>query len=84
MGTAYGFTQGVFAALAAEASPAELRGTASGVFNLVTGVTLLVARVLAGTLWTVYGAPGMFVAGAALSLLCLISLVPLRAASKMA
>lgn len=78
-----GFTQGVFAALVADASPAELRGTAFGIFNLVTGVTLLAASVLAGTLWTIYGAPETFVAGAALSLLCLIGLLPLRAALKM-
>src|SRR5262249_16731112 len=36
-----GFTQGLLSALVADTAPAELRGTAFGVFNLTTGVALL-------------------------------------------
>ena len=46
-----GLTQGLLAALVAAAAPADLRGTAFGVFNLVCGIALLVASVLAGWLW---------------------------------
>src|SRR5690606_21112403 len=46
-----GFTQGLFAALVADASAERVRGTAFGVFNLVTGIVLLAASVLAGVLW---------------------------------
>ena len=46
-----GLTQGLLAALVADAAPADLRGTAFGVFNLVCGVALLVASALAGWLW---------------------------------
>ncbi|MGZ9014262.1 MAG: MFS transporter, partial [Burkholderiales bacterium] len=51
-----GMTQGVMAAMVAAASPAELRGTAFGVFNLVSGIAMLAASALAGLLWDEYGA----------------------------
>jgi len=59
-----GFTQGLLAALVAESVPAELRGTAFGLYNLVTGMALLLASVIAGALWQAYGPQGTFVAGA--------------------
>jgi len=58
------FTQGLLAALVADHAPAELRGTAFGVFNLLTGVALLAASILAGRLWDLIGARGTFLAGA--------------------
>ena len=62
-----GFTQGLLAALVADASPAARRGTAFGVFNLVTGLALLAASVLAGVLWDAGGPQLTFLAGAALT-----------------
>ena len=62
-----GFTQGLLAALVADSAPAEQRGTAFGVFNLVTGLALLVASVLAGVLWDRGGPTLTFLAGAALT-----------------
>jgi MFS family permease len=62
-----GFTQGLLAALVADSARAEQRGTAFGVFNLVTGIALLVASVLAGVLWDRGGPELTFVAGAALT-----------------
>lgn len=73
-----GFTQGLLAALVADASPAELRGTAFGMFNLVTGTVLLAASVIAGGLWDAVGPQGTFLAGAAFSALTLIGLLGLR------
>ncbi len=66
-----GFTQGLLATLVADASPPELRGTAFGLFNLVSGTALLLASVMAGSLWDAYGPQATFLAGtcfAALSL----------------
>lgn len=60
-----GATQGLLSALVADAVPADLRGTAFGLFSLVTGVALLVASVMAGGLWTVAGPTATFAAGAA-------------------
>jgi MFS family permease len=62
-----GFTQGLFAALVADAAAAERRGTAFGVFNLVSGLALLASSVAAGMIWDVYGAPVTFFTGAAVT-----------------
>lgn len=59
-----GFTQGLLAALVAETVPPELRGTAFGMFNLVTGGALLLASLVAGLLWDAYGPAATFLAGA--------------------
>jgi MFS family permease len=73
-----GLTQGLLAALVADTAPAELRGTAYGVFNLITGLALLLASVIAGALWDVTGPQGTFLAGAGFAVLTLIGLVPIR------
>lgn len=59
-----GLTQGLLATLVADTAPAELRGTAFGVFNLITGVALLLASVVAGALWDVAGPQATFLARA--------------------
>lgn len=74
-----GLTQGLLAAMVAHAAPAELRGTAFGVFNLVTGVALLLASLVAGLLWDLVGSQGTFLAGAAFALAALAGLRLLRA-----
>ena len=69
-----GFTQGLLATLVADTAPPELRGTAFGMFNLLSGVSLLVASVLAGELWQRIGPQGTFLAGAVLTVLALAGL----------
>jgi MFS family permease len=59
-----GMTQGLLAALVADTVPANVRGTSFGVFHLVSGVALLLASLVAGELWTLFGAPATFLAGA--------------------
>ena len=56
-------TQGLLATMVADTAPADLRGTAFGMFNLVSGVALLVASGLAGLLWDRLGASATFGAG---------------------
>ena len=73
-----GFTQGVFATLVADTAPPELRGTAYGIFNLLGGVVLLAASVLAGALWEMTGSQGTFLAGAALTTLALTGLAVIQ------
>jgi MFS family permease len=73
-----GFTQGLLATLVADTSPPELRGTAFGMFNLLTGGALLAASVVAGMLWDSVGAPATFVCGAALATVALLGLVAIR------
>jgi MFS family permease len=67
-------TQGLLAAMVADTSPAQLRGTAFGVFNLASGGALLAASAIAGLLWDRVGASGTFVAGAAISVAALVVL----------
>lgn len=64
-------TQGLMAKLVADTAPAELRGTAFGIFNLVGGGALLAASVIAGVLWSALGASATFVAGAAFAAVAL-------------
>ncbi len=73
-----GLTQGLLSALVAEAVPAELRGTAFGMFNLMTGVTLLLASFIAGALWQGLGSEATFLAGAAFASIAGLCLIPLR------
>jgi MFS family permease len=70
-----GMTQGLLATMVASAAPANLRGTAFGFFNLVSGVAMLIASVLAGLLWDELGAATTFYAGAAFSVLALAILI---------
>jgi MFS family permease len=69
-----GATQGLLSALVAEVAPADLRGTAFGLFNLVTGLALLAASVIAGGLWSVAGPAMTFYAGAAFGAAALLGL----------
>jgi len=62
-----GLTQGLLAAMVARAAPADLRGTAFGVFNLASGAAMLVASALAGALWHYVGPAATFWCGAALA-----------------
>ncbi len=75
-GVHMGMTQGLLATMVAAAAPAELRGTAFGCFNLVSGVAMLIASVLAGLLWDTLGAATTFYAGAAFAALSLLLLLP--------
>ena len=73
-GVHMGLTQGLLAAMVADTAPDDLRGTAFGFFNLVSGVALLVASAIAGLLWDSLGPAWTFYAGAGFSLVALIGL----------
>jgi MFS family permease len=70
-----GLTQGLLATMVAATAPPELRGTAFGFFNFVSGIAMLIASVLAGFLWDQFGAAITFYAGAAISMVALALLV---------
>ncbi|MGH6960960.1 MAG: MFS transporter [Dongiaceae bacterium] len=76
------FTQGLLAKLVADTATAELRGTAFGIFNLVSGVALLLASVIAGALWSTLGASATFLAGAAFAAVAAFGLLAYRAAPR--
>jgi MFS family permease len=68
-------TQGLLSKLVADTAPADLRGTAFGIFNLVTGGALLLASVIAGSLWSIFGASATFIAGSSFAALAAIGLL---------
>jgi MFS family permease len=68
-----GLTKGVLAALVADTAPVRLRGTAFGLFNLVSGISLLLASAGAGLLWDSFGPQAPFYASAAIAGLALLA-----------
>jgi len=78
-GVHMGLTQGLLSKLVADSAPADLLGTAFGIFNLVSGGALLLASVIAGALWNAFGAPATFMAGAAFAAIAALGLAAYRA-----
>jgi MFS family permease len=76
-----GATQGLLATMVADSCPADLRGTAFGIFNLGAGLMMLPASVLAGVLWELLAPSTTFIAGAIFSTVALIALIALPRAS---
>ncbi len=72
------FTQGLLSKLVADTAPVDLRGTAFGIFSLVSGGALLLASVIAGSLWTAFGASATFTAGALFAALAAMGLLLYR------
>ena len=70
-----GITQGLLAAMVANTSPHDLRGTAFGFFNLLCGFTMLVSNALAGLLWERLGPAFTFHAGAFFCALALTAML---------
>ena len=74
-GVHMGMTQGLLATMVASAAPEDLRGTAFGFFNLVSGLAMLTASITAGFLWDRMGAASTFYAGAIYCVIALVMLV---------
>lgn len=70
-----GFSQGILASLVADTTPGKLKGTAFGIFNLVSGVCMLIASVLAGGLWQSFGSGSTFFVGAVFAATALLLLL---------
>lgn len=73
-----GLTQGVVTAMVADEAPEHLRGTAFGMFNLISGVAILASSVIAGWLWQEYGPAFTFYAGALFCTLSVAGFASLR------
>jgi MFS family permease len=73
-----GMTQGLLAAMVADTAPDDLRGTAYGLFNLLSGVAMLASSVIAGLLWDTLGSAFTFYVGAAFAVLTMVGLIAFR------
>ncbi len=69
-----GLTEGVFAAMVANSAPKDLLGSAFGIFNLLRGLVLLAASVIAGLLWDQVGPQATFGLASVLALLTVVAL----------
>ena len=74
-GVHMGMTQGLLAAMVADTAPEDLRGTAYGFFNLLSGVAMLLSSVVAGLLWDTFGSAFTFYAGAGFATLTLVGML---------
>lgn len=74
-GVHMGMTQGLLAAMVADTAPEDLRGTAFGFFNLMSGIAMLVSSVVAGLLWDRFGSSFTFMAGAAFAAITLLGIM---------
>lgn len=81
-GVHMGITQGLLARMVADVTPADLRGTGYGFFNLMSGLAMLVASGLAGLLWDRLGAAFTFYAGAMFCVIAAVGLAWRPAAAK--
>jgi len=70
-----GLTQGLFSKLVADTAPAQLRGSAFGVYNLTSGVALLLSSFTAGLLWNVFSASATFLSGAVFAMIAALGLL---------
>lgn len=77
-GVHMGLTQGLLATLVADTAAPELRGTAYGLFNLLGGLALLAASIVAGVLWDTFGPQATFLAGATFTAVALLGLAAVR------
>ena len=74
-GVHMGLTQGLFSKLVADTASPETRGTAFGIYNLVSGLALLLASLIAGLLWNRFGPRATFTAGASFAALATVGLL---------
>ena len=75
----YGFFQGIFRAVgksyAADFVPSYLRASGVGWYSTIVGLSGLIASIIAGQLWDKVGHASVFIYGASLSFIGIITLL---------
>jgi MFS family permease len=74
-GIHYGATQGTFFAMVADYSPAHIKGTSIGIFNIICGVGMCVSNALTGNLWHKCGPDLAFHVNAAITFIAVIGIM---------
>lgn len=70
-----GLSQGVLSAMVADAAPTHLRGTAFGLFHMVSGLATVASSTLAGVVWERWGPVATFQVGAVAACLTALALI---------
>lgn len=68
-------TQGLLSKLVADTAPTALRGTAFGIYNLVSGAALFLASLIAGVLWSALGVAATFGVGASIAAVAAVGML---------
>ena len=78
-GLFYALTNPVLKALVVESVATDVRGRALGIYSFVTSITILLASVITGALWKVYGAAFPFYFSAGIAAVSAVGLLGHRA-----
>jgi len=81
-GLFYALTNPVLKALVVETVPSDVRGRALGIYFFVTSLTTLLASVITGALWKVYGAPTPFYLSAGIAAFSALALLAHRSPAR--
>ena len=73
-GLFYALTNPVLKALVVDTVPSQIRGRALGIYFFLTSVTTLLASVITGALWKLYGAPVPFYLSASIAAVSALAL----------
>ncbi|MEE8398844.1 MAG: MFS transporter [Desulfobacterales bacterium] len=73
-----GLTQGLLAAMVSDTADEKRRGTAFGLFSMISGLAMLMASLFAGMLWDYFGPPAPFWAGSIFAAGSLVGFVVFR------
>jgi MFS family permease len=77
-GLFFGLTEGVEKALISDLAPADLKGSAFGLYNFIIGVGAFLASIVFGGLWQRFGEATAFGAGAVFAILAALLMLLLR------
>jgi MFS family permease len=77
LGVYAAIVEGVSRAFMADLAPAELRGTAYGLYHCVVGISVLVGGIIGGVVWDTIGPQYTFYFGAGLAFLAMFGIVTL-------
>ena len=77
LGIYFAIIEGVSRAFVADLAPAELRGTAYGLYHSVVGICVLVGGIIGGVVWDAISPAATFYFGAGLAFLAMLGIVTL-------
>jgi MFS family permease len=77
LGIYYAIIEGVSRAFIADMAPAELRGTAYGLYYCVVGICVLVGGMAGGIFWDTFGAAATFYFGSGLAFVAMLGIITL-------
>ncbi|MBI2979668.1 MAG: MFS transporter, partial [Chloroflexi bacterium] len=69
--------EGVSRAFVADLAPADMRGTAYGLYHSVGGISVLIGGIIGGVIWDIIGPAATFYLGASLAFIAMLGIMTL-------